>query len=60
MKEVNIHNADGLMEWNTRALIKGTWYQARPRGLDGIRWRLKCAWLVFTGRADVLTWSGDQ
>jgi hypothetical protein len=25
----------------------------------GLRQRIRCAWLVFTGRADVLTWIGQ-
>lgn len=34
------------------------WTPARPLGLDGLFLgvRLKAAWLVFTGRADVVRW----
>ncbi len=35
------------------------WYAARPIGFDTIPHRLKCAWLVFTGRADALTWYSE-
>lgn len=37
------------------------WIPARdlpyePGGLAALRHRLRCAWMVFTGRADVLHW----
>lgn len=37
------------------------WIPARsipylPGGLTALRHRLRCAWLVFTGKADVLHW----
>ena len=33
-----------------------TWWPARPLGYPSFRYRLKAAWLVFTGRADAVTW----
>lgn len=33
---------------------------ARPWQSASFRYRLRCAWLVFTGRADALVWSGGQ
>ena len=36
------------------------WYPARPEGLHSIRSRLRLAWEVFTGRADVIRWPGNQ
>jgi len=38
---------------------QGIWVLARP--LDGNYFfeRLKGAWMVFTGKADVLTWTGQ-
>lgn len=42
-------------------LPDGRWVEARAEGWHGIclRKRLKAAWLVFTGRADVLQWIGQ-
>jgi hypothetical protein len=36
------------------------WVPARPTGYASIRNRFKCAWLVFTGKADALIWPGGQ
>ena len=36
------------------------WVPARPVGLFGLRNRLRCAWLAFTGRADVVVWPQDK
>jgi hypothetical protein len=36
------------------------WYPARPEGGWFRGWRLKAAWLVFTGRADAVIWPGGQ
>lgn len=43
-----------------RTLINGEWVAARPYGRFSLLNRIKCAWLVFTGRADAVTWPGDQ
>jgi len=37
-----------------------TWFPARPEGLSSIKSRLRLAWEVFTGRADVLRWPDGQ
>lgn len=39
---------------------EGLWIPARPMGFTQIRYRLRAAWLVFTGRADAVTWPGGQ
>ncbi len=39
---------------------KGKWVPARPIGAFGIIHRLKATWLVFTGRADAVTWPNGQ
>lgn len=43
-------------------LPDGRWVAARPEGWHGLllRKRLRAAWLVFIGRADVLLWEGQQ
>ena len=38
-------------------LIEGRWVPARPLGDPSLRNRICAAWLVFTGRADALTWT---
>jgi hypothetical protein len=40
--------------------INGKWFPARPLGFSSFRYRCKAAWLVFTGKADALTWPGGQ
>ena len=60
------HNEHGTTIWQLDALlahcseceaqIDGYWVPARPLGWQSIRYRLKAAWLVFTGRADAVTW----
>jgi len=44
----------------TEAEIDGKWVPARPLGYYSIKHRIKAAWLVFTGKADAVTWPGDQ
>jgi hypothetical protein len=39
---------------------KGRWVPARPLGYYSLRHRLYCAWLVFTGKCDVVKWPGGQ
>jgi len=36
------------------------WVPCRTEGYPSWKHRFKCAWLVFTGRADALTWPEDQ
>lgn len=49
----------GLLS-TSHAEVEGSWYLARPEGLTGLRNRIRCAWMVFTGRADALVWGGKQ
>lgn len=46
-------------EW-PQACIDQKWYPARPLGYFSLVSRAKLAWEVFTGKADVLRWPGDQ
>lgn len=41
------------------ANIDGKWVPARPCGLYSIGNRVRCAWAVFTGRADAVQWPGQ-
>lgn len=36
------------------------WYPARSEGYPSILQRFRCAWMVFTGRADALIWPGQE
>lgn len=56
MKGVNRVWADQLKHWDCHCDTPNGWKLARPYGLTGLGHRLKCAWLVFTGKADVLMW----
>ena len=38
---------------------KEIWVPARSHGMFSIKERLRLAWKVFTGRADVLEWPGQ-
>lgn len=40
--------------------INGKWVPARPDGYPTLRSRFRCAWLVFTGKADAVIWPEDQ
>lgn len=39
--------------------INGKWQPARPTGYPSLFRRVKYAWWVFIGKADVLTWPGQ-
>lgn len=59
-----IYNADQLIatgNQNQTGFPDGRWVASRSLGWPGLclRYRLLCAWRVFTGQADVLTWT-DQ
>ncbi len=51
----------GIARSVSRQLDDGRWVPCRPEGWLGycLPTRLRCAWLVFTGRADVLVWEGQ-
>jgi len=40
--------------------INGKWVPARPIGLYSLRERFRIAFMVFTGKADALTWPEGQ
>jgi hypothetical protein len=45
---------------NNSAFINGKWIPARPLGFYSLSHRIKLAWTVFTGKADVVTWPEGQ
>lgn len=53
------YTATQLCTWAIRTRRgDGVLVPCRPEGFWGLclRWRLRAAWLVFTGRADVVQW----
>lgn len=58
-----VYDLAALLEWVTNggcsAHVNGVWVPARPCGFYSIGNRLRCAWLVFTGRADAVVWPGQ-
>lgn len=58
LKGVRFHWADEIKHWSlTRDTTQGE-KLARAEGLGGFKRRCKAAWMVFTGKADVLMWKG--
>ncbi|AUR87471.1 hypothetical protein NVP1101O_060 [Vibrio phage 1.101.O._10N.261.45.C6] len=56
MKGINELTASQVKNWNNDKNILGKWVPARPEGREGFLRRVKLAWKVFTGKADVLVW----
>lgn len=48
--------ADDMGNYRVSACIGGKWVMARPLSPLNIVKNIKYAWLVFTGKADVLVW----
>jgi len=40
--------------------IKGVWVPARPLGYYSLKNRIKCAWLAFTGKCDLVRWPEED
>lgn len=61
-KGINIfHGERDLKDTQPQAEIKTSngstmWVNARPLGYQSFRHRLRCAWLVFQEKADILVW----
>ncbi len=62
MKAPNVWTLESLSRSvsSVFAEVDGKWIPARPLGLDTISNRLRCAWLAFCGKADLLIWPGGQ
>jgi hypothetical protein len=61
----NIWTVNRLKKWVDNSEVQrqqpnGQWVPARPYGFYSFKSRFRAAWLVFTGKADALTWDGDQ
>lgn len=57
MKGINYFTAYQLKNWGMEKNIgHGEYTPARPIGQGGIKRRFKMAWLVFTGKCDVVRW----
>ena len=53
-----IRGIEELLDSNdSQQLPSGRWVPAQYHGFYSLRNRLKCAWLVFTGKADALVWT---
>jgi len=60
-----LYTLDAIVEAGTDPEIlsehsSGQWVPARHLGMYGLRNRLKLALMVFTGKADVVIWPGEQ
>ena len=44
----------------SHANINNKWVWARPEGYWSFRYRVRCAWLVFTGKVDAVIWPEVQ
>jgi hypothetical protein len=58
MKGINEFTAKELKDWlnGHDTEISGKWTPVRPIGMGGFIRRIKMAWKVFTGHADIVTW----
>lgn len=50
------HTADAIKDFDCQTKINGKWWLARPEPYYNWKQRWKLAWMVFTGKADALTW----
>lgn len=60
MKGITIFKVENLINYNCTKCINNKNVAARPFGLGGFMFRLKCAYKVFTGKADIVVWEEEQ
>lgn len=65
MKDVSVYSLKTLVNMvcgpdQTVCEIDGNIYPCRPLGYPSLRYRLRAAWLVLTGKGDVVIWPGNQ
>lgn len=58
--ELILKHPNKFTECQTQDRKTGEWVPARSVGYFSLRHRIKCALMVFTGKADVLLWPGGQ
>lgn len=59
----SVHRLEDLVGPQENATLKQInerWVPARPEGYCSLRSRLRHAWMVFTGKGDVLIWPEGQ
>lgn len=57
MKNTNLIHVETLINEDIDLIyIDGVRVAKRPVGFSNLKFRLKCIWLVFTGKADILIW----
>jgi len=56
MKGISEFTVKELQSWSNDTEISGIWVPARPLGLGGLIHRIKKAWKVFIGKADIVVW----
>lgn len=59
MKVPAIHTIEGLQNWACKSDAGSKWVLARPEPYYHWTMRWKAAWLVFTGKADAVKWTGQ-
>lgn len=57
MKPVTDFHVDSLQNWDKECLVDGKYELARPVGYYSIFNNIRCAWLVLTGKADIVRWT---
>ena len=64
MPDPTIYDADDLIEngdYRVDAEINDKWVRFRPKAkVNHFKHRLKCAWLAFSGKCDLVKWPGGQ
>jgi hypothetical protein len=59
-KAPSILKLQDLQNYNVQACINGKWVPARSLVFFSLLYRVRAAWMVFTGKADALTWPEGQ
>ena len=61
-KAPSIYKLNDLIQHvkETESLINGKWVPTRSLGLNTLRSRIRCAWIVFKGKGDVVIWPENQ
>lgn len=61
MKSPMIYDLDDLNDpYENMTEINEKWVPARPIGYFSLWHRVKCAWLAFSGKCDLVRWPEDQ